>query len=115
MDSGAPLSFGSDYPVTSNNPFLAIETALTRKNATGKSNRTFDPSERIEIAEAIDGFTRHAARQLMQDERVGSLERGKAADLIVLNHNLFEISAEAISETLIDCTLMDGRIVYRRH
>jgi predicted amidohydrolase YtcJ len=64
VDPGAPLSFGSDYPVTSNNPFLAIETALTQMNATGKSNRTFDPSERIEIAEAIDGLARHAARQL---------------------------------------------------
>jgi len=114
LDSGATLSFGSDYPVTSNNPFLAIETAVTRKDALGENDRTFEPEERITVAEAIDGFTLHAARQLMQDERIGSLEIGKAADLVVLDQNLLDIPAEAISETRIDLTVVDGRIVHQR-
>jgi predicted amidohydrolase YtcJ len=113
LNAGAPLSSGSDYPVTSNNPFLAIETAVTRTDALGKSDRSFEPAERITVAEAIDGFTRHAARQLMQDERVGSLEPGKAADLIVVDQNLLEIPARDISETRVVLTVLNGRIVYR--
>jgi predicted amidohydrolase YtcJ len=114
LNAGAPLSSGSDYPVTSNNPFLAIETAVTRTDALGKADRTFEPAERITVAEAIDGFTRPAARQLMQDERIGSLEQGKAAVLIVVDQNLFEIPAEDISATRVVLTVMNGRIVYRR-
>ncbi|MBW2270238.1 MAG: amidohydrolase [Deltaproteobacteria bacterium] len=114
LDSGASLSFGSDYPVTSNDPFLAIETAVTRKDAIGMSDRVFEPAQRITVAEAIDSLTRSGARQLMQDGRVGSLETGKAADLIVLGQNLFDVPAEAISETRVDLTVVHGRIVYQR-
>ena len=69
---------------------------------------------RISVTEAIDTFTRHGARQLMQDDFIGSLDVGKAADLIVLDQNLLEIPAEDISETRVDLTVMGGRVVYQR-
>ena len=114
LDANIALTSGSDYPVTSNKPFLAIETAVTRKDATGNSNRVFQPGQRISVTEAIDTFTRHGARQLMQDDFIGSLDVGKAADLIVLDQNLLEIPAEDISETRVDLTVMGGRVVYQR-
>jgi predicted amidohydrolase YtcJ len=49
-----------------------------------------------------------------QDAVTGSVERGKLADLIVLDRNLFEIPADDISETEVVTTMVGGRVVHRR-
>jgi predicted amidohydrolase YtcJ len=56
----------------------------------------------------------NAAHQMHQDEVTGSIERGKLADLIALDRNLFEISCDDISETEVMMTMVGGKIVFRR-
>ena len=53
------------------------------------------------------------AHQLRLEHKVGSIEVGKHADLIVLENNLFEIPASRIAGTAIAMTMMDGRVTYR--
>ena len=49
-----------------------------------------------------------------QDRVTGSLERGKLADLIVLDRDLFAIPPDDISETRVEMTMVGGRIVFDR-
>jgi len=60
----------------------------------------------------VPGFTINAAYLNFQDDRTGSIEKGKLADLIVLDHNLFTIKPEAISDAKELLTLMGGVPVY---
>ena len=59
-------------------------------------------------------FTINGAWSLNQEDKSGSIEAGKAADMIVLDRNLFEIQVEDIGETRVLSTIFGGRIVYQR-
>ena len=69
-------------------------------------------AEKLSITQAIRLFTIDGARALGLQERTGTLEVGKSADLIVLNHNLLEIPAEQINETQVQMTFFEGELVY---
>jgi predicted amidohydrolase YtcJ len=107
--AGARLAFGSDWSVSSSNPLLGIETAVTRLGALGETTQAFLPDERISLADAIAAYTIGAAYVNFLDGETGSIEVGKIADLIVLDRNLFEVPASEISEVRVLTTLLSGR------
>jgi predicted amidohydrolase YtcJ len=109
--SGAVVAFGSDWSVSSANPLEEIEVAVTRMGAAGETKEPFIPEERIDLPEALAAFTINAAYVNFQDERTGSIEVGKLADLIVLDKNLFTIKPEAISDAKVVLTLLGGQAV----
>ena len=110
--SGAVVAFGSDWSVSSPNPLEEIETAVTRMGANGETKEPFIPEERIDLPEALAAFTINAAYVNFQEDRTGSIEPGKLADLIVLDHNLFAIKPEAISDAKVVLTLLGGQPVH---
>ena len=112
QDTGARIAFGSDWSVSSANPFQQIEVALTRQDPLLESGTPFIPEERIDLASAIAAFTINAAYVNSHDDRTGSIETGKLADLIVIDRNLFEIDPREISETEVLLTLFDGEPVH---
>ena len=112
FDSGAIVAFGSDWFVTSGNPLLGIETALTRRDPLTNSGDSFYDQERIDLHDAIAAYTINGAYVNFLDEETGSIETGKLADLIVLDHNLFKLKPEEISEAQVLLTLLDGKPVY---
>ena len=112
LDTGAIVAFGSDWSVSTANPFEEIETAITRKGALGEPYPVFIPEERIGLEPAIVAFTINAAYVNKQEDRTGSIEVGKLADLIVLDQNLFEIEPADISDTRVLLTLFGGEPVY---
>ncbi len=101
-DTGATVTLSSDFDVSTPNPFAGMQHALTR----GKESL---PS----LESVIEAYTINPAYVLRQEERVGTLEAGKRADLIVIDRNLFEIDIEEISHTKVLMTLMDGSEVFR--
>jgi predicted amidohydrolase YtcJ len=109
---GAELAFGSDWYVTSANPLLAIEVAVTRQAPEGKVYPPLLESERIDLATAIRAATLGSARGNFLDDKTGSIEVGKLADLIVLDHNLFSIAASDISRTHVIFTMFEGEPVF---
>ena len=122
-DAGAKIAFGSDWSVTSANPFHQIETSITRQSATevtALENKPVDPEqdvplfieESISLEVAIRAFTLNAAFVNKIESRTGSLEVGKLADLVILDQNLFEIEPYDISETNALITLFDGEVVH---
>jgi hypothetical protein len=112
QDAGGMIAFGSDWSVSTANPFPQIETAVTRLSAEGLDYPVLLPEERIDLESALVAFTINAAYLNKQEDDTGSLEVGKLADLIVIDQNLFEIEPADISETKVLLTLFGGEPVY---
>lgn len=111
--SGARIAFGSDWSVSTADPLLGIETAVTRLSPhDDETVPVFLPDERITLDEAIAGYTINAAFANFLDNDTGSIEVGKFADLVVLEKNLFDLDASAISDAGVAATLMEGEVVY---
>jgi len=62
----------------------------------------------------IQAYTLNPAYVMRQETKVGSIEVGKEADLIVLDKNLFEIPIQSISKTQVLMTFLQGEIVYEK-
>ncbi|MGZ8754792.1 MAG: amidohydrolase [Acidimicrobiia bacterium] len=108
---GATLAFGSDWSVSTPNPLLEIETAVRRISPENRQERVFYPDERISLADAIAAFTAGSAYVNHLDEETGSIEVGKAADLVVLDRNIFE--EESIGEAAVAATIVGGEVAFR--
>lgn len=109
---GGMLAFGSDWSVSTANPFQEMEVAVTRMGPLGETDEPFIPEERIPLPAAIAAFTINAAWVNSQEDVTGSIEVGKYADLIVLDRNLFDINPTEISDTRVLLTLLEGEVVH---
>ena len=114
LNAGATLAFGSDAPVESFNPFWGIHAAVTRRRTDGSpAPDGWYPEQRLTVEEAVRGFTMGAAYASYDEQRKGSLTTGKLADLIVLDRDIFTIEPQAIADTQVLATMIDGRFVHR--
>lgn len=112
LDAGAMVVPGSDWNVVPTvNPFIAIETLVTRQ-VPGGGGEVLGAQERITLEQAIDIFTRQSARQMNFDHATGTLERGKLADFIVLDRNIFTIPVTDIHNTKVLMTYIGGESVF---
>ena len=111
-DTGGMLVGGSDWDVSSLNPLDAIETAVRRQDPDEESGRVLGENQEIDLVTALDMYTRNAAYIMRLEDKTGSIEVGKRADLIVLDRNLFEIPVTEINEARVLLTMMDGKTVY---
>lgn len=111
-DAGGMVAFGSDWSVSTANPFYQMETAVTRMDSNDYSIAPFIPDEAIDIETAIHAFTINAAFLNKHETDTGSIEVGKYADLIVLDQNLIDIDSKSISDTRVLLTLLEGNAVY---
>ena len=114
IDAGAPYCLGSDFSVTTLNPFEIMETAVTRQAPRRRGQReAFVPLQRITIGEALLGYTRHAAAACWRGQATGHLGVGASADLIIIDRDILTCDPYAISETEVLLTMLAGREVYR--
>ena len=72
-------------------------------------------AERLNMAEAIEAYTINGAYEIHMEDKLGSIEAGKYADMIVLDQNLFEVDTYAIHDISVVMTILNGKIVYTRH
>ncbi len=71
------------------------------------------PEERIGVMDAVRAYTQGSAYAAFMEDRAGTLEVGKQADLVVLSQDLFAVPATAIAATHAVMTMVGGQIVYR--
>jgi predicted amidohydrolase YtcJ len=120
LRSGAQLCFGSDWPVSSPDPLWEVHVAVNRTvppahpYAGPGAGEAFLPGDRIGLHDAIAAATIGSAYVNHADDVTGSLEPGKAADLVVLDRNLFAHPVEEIALAKVDFTISAGRIVHER-
>lgn len=113
LDEQAVLAFGTDYPVVEVNPFPNIYAAITRKDDEGIPTGQ-NPEECITLEEALKAYTVSAANAYGRTSDLGTLESGKLADIVVVDRNLFESTEEEIRDAFVECTIMNGKVVYTK-
>jgi len=113
IDSGAHVSIGSDWPtgVIDANPLRMLQVLVTRKNPYEK-NTDKPLGDTISLEDAIRVMTLGGAYSMRKENELGSIEKGKAADMVVLNRNLFEIDPDSIIDSKVVYTIFAGKIVY---
>jgi predicted amidohydrolase YtcJ len=113
IERGALAAFGSDAPVESPNPFLGLHAAVTRCRADGSPGPTgWVPEERIPLGAALQGFTEGPAEVAGMAGRLGTLEPGSFADLIVLETDLYRLPPAELASVEPLATMVAGRWVY---
>jgi predicted amidohydrolase YtcJ len=86
--AGANVAGGSDWDVSSYNPFEAMATAMSRRNPEDLARPPLNPGEALTLDEMLAAYTINAARLIGRDQEIGSLAAGKFADFIVLDRKL---------------------------
>jgi len=102
---------GTDYPINLLNPFINMYVMVTRKD---KNGDVFGASERISREEAIRLYTSSAARYSFAEEKTGTIEPGKYADMTVISDDILGVPDEAIKDIVAIRTIVEGRTVFER-
>ena len=110
-DAGARLAAGSDWSVTTMNPWEAIEVAVTRQDPY-EGGDPLNAEQAISLWAALGAYTREAAIAIHEEDRLGTLEVGKAADLVWVDRDPFAIPVEDLSDVQVLGTWVDGARVY---
>jgi len=110
--AGARLAFGSDWTVSTADPLLEMEVAVTRVAPDDRGAEPFLPAERLGLAAALDAFTSGSAHALRLERETGSIEPGKLADLAVLDRDPFAPGAGPVGDARVLATLVEGEPVW---
>jgi len=111
--AGGKIVGGSDWNVSSYNPWQAIATGLCRCNADEPERSPLAPTQALPLAVMLRAYTIEAARMLGREQELGSLRVGKSADMIVLNQAPVS-DADVLRAMQVNATMIDGKWVYRR-
>jgi predicted amidohydrolase YtcJ len=134
LTDGVDLAMSSDWPcMWPPDPFVNMQQAVTRQiwrspdiagietapfdgarqaGAVPQAGKIYYPEERISVREAVNGYTRGAARASYLDQWVGTLTKGRYADLVVLSQDIFSVPASDIGKTRALLTMVGGKIVF---
>lgn len=114
LDAGAEVAFGSDWPVAPLDPVLGIDAAVNRRTLDGANPGGWVPEQRITLDETLRAYTVGAARAGFMDERLGTLEAGRYADLVVLSDDPFAMAPGELVGLVIDLTIVEGVVLHRK-
>jgi hypothetical protein len=110
MNHGIRVAISSDIlPI---GPMVGIYAAVTRK---GMSDTVFGEEEKLTVMEALRGYTLYGAWLNFEEDRKGSIEAGKLADMIVLDQDILTIDPDHIMDINVEQTWLGGKLVYERN
>jgi predicted amidohydrolase YtcJ len=106
---------GSDYPVTPIAARYGLWASVEREALKGTYGaHPFGTAEAVDIHQALRSYTVWAARQLFLEDRIGSLERGKEADIAIWDRDMYAIPSKDLRHLQCEMTIFHGQIVYQR-
>jgi predicted amidohydrolase YtcJ len=111
IDSGAHISFGSDWPVTDFTPLLALTVPVHRQSPDRQPPEGWSIEQAISIEEAMHFYTAAVAHQLFREADYGTLEVGKVADFIILDRNPLQTDAHDVRNIKVLATYRKGKKV----
>jgi predicted amidohydrolase YtcJ len=112
LDARARVAFGSDWFVAPPTPLEGIYAAVTRRTIDDRNPGGWVPEQRITVDEALRAYTIEAAYASFEERDKGSLERGKLADLVMIDRDLTRIRPEEIRDARVLLTMVGGRVAY---
>ena len=111
LNKGLDVTIHTDAPVALPNLMRVLWTAVER---TSRSGKIIGPDERITPYEALQAITIWSAYQHFEEDKKGTLENGKLADLVILDKNPLKINAEEIKDIQVLKTIKEGKIVFEK-
>jgi predicted amidohydrolase YtcJ len=108
IDSGARLSFGSDWPVTDFTPLAALAVPVHRQSPDQQPPEGWSIEQAISIEESMHFYTAAVAHQLFREADYGTLEVGKIADFIVLDRNPIQTRPHDVRDIKVLATYRKG-------
>jgi len=111
IDSGARISFGSDWPITDFTPLVALAVPVHRQSPDQQPPQGWSIEQAISIEEAMHFYTAAVAHQLFREENYGTLEVGKVADFIVLDRSPIETTPHEVRDLKVLATYKKGKKV----
>ena len=109
IDSGANLTFGSDWTVAPLDPVKGIYAAVTRRTRDGKNPDGWFPNEKISVEEALMCYTINNAYAAFWEKTTGSIAAGKYADFVVHSSNLLTASNDELFKSKVMRTVIAGK------
>jgi predicted amidohydrolase YtcJ len=109
------IPLGTDFPVEDISPFKTFYAAVFRVDADQFPKGGFQMENALTRQQAIKGMTIWAAKSNFEEKEKGSLEKGKWADLIILDKDLMRINAREVLTTSVLATLVGGETVYSKN
>jgi len=113
FDAGMRLANHTDAPYSVLWPWWGMEAALTRGFPGQPGKGYLNKNQALKIEELIEIYTINSAWSLHLEDVTGSIEVGKSADMIILNHNLLEVESTQVHETIVEQTVFKGRVIYK--
>jgi hypothetical protein len=110
--AGARIAAGSDWFVSSPNPFCAIQVGTTRQSPDPPVGAPWIPAERVSRQVLLAAYTLGGAYLNHRENETGSLEVGKAADFVIVDRNPLTVPVREIGGTRVLNTFVDGEEVY---
>jgi predicted amidohydrolase YtcJ len=112
--AGAALASGSDWPVSTANPLEIIHTSVNRApaGATGPSSLPFLGEQALSLADALIAHSLGTAYLNHDEQRSGTIEVGKAGDIVILDRDIFAAPVAEIGSASVAYTLIGGEVVY---
>ncbi|MBE5460213.1 amidohydrolase [Mycobacteroides abscessus] len=115
LRTGAHVALGTDWPAagyfSTYKPLESIQIGVTRQLIGDPGAQVLRPhDQKLSVAEAVRANTLGAAYQIRMDNKVGSVEVGKLADLIVLDRNILECDPQDIHTATVLMTMMNGQV-----
>jgi len=110
IDKGLVVTTHLDTPVVPMNPLFAVWCAVNRISYEGS---VVGKHEAISVMEALRAITINAAWQIFKEDKLGSIEKGKFADLVILSDNPLDIPSK-IKDIVVEETIVGGISVFKR-
>lgn len=114
VESGARVSFGSDWFVAPPTPLEGIYAAVTRRTLDGAHPEGWVPEQKIGVEQALRAYTVEAAYASFEEDVKGMLKPGMLADFVLLDRDIMATAPEKIRETEVLKTVVGGKVVYSK-
>lgn len=108
------VAIGTDFPIEAINPLYSFHAVITRKDKNNLPKEGFNSSQNLTREEALRGMTIWSAFSCFQEQKRGSIEKGKDADFIILDDDIMTIEAEKIRNIKTLRTVIAGETVYKK-
>jgi predicted amidohydrolase YtcJ len=117
ISSGKSVSLSADVPSSTLDlvaPLFSAECAMTLQDPHNPDSKKFPPNGKgASLENAIKAITIFPAWQLHMEDKIGTLEVGKYADIVVLEKNLFDVGPRDVAHVKVLAAMMDGRFTHR--